>query len=34
MTTNNRHILIAEDEANIADFLRRGLEDSGYAWRT
>ena len=31
MTTNNRHILIAEDEANIADFLRRGLEDSGYA---
>lgn len=30
MMTDNQHILIAEDEANIADFLRCGLEDSGY----
>jgi DNA-binding response OmpR family regulator len=28
--TEKRHILIAEDEANISDFLKRGLEDTGY----
>ena len=29
-----RHILVAEDETNISDFLRRGLEDSGYTVST
>lgn len=26
----SKHIFIAEDEANISDFLKRGLEDCGY----
>ena len=29
----SKHIFIAEDEANISDFLKRGLEDCGYEVR-